>query len=542
MAHCGAQAEGSFLSTLTLTDIATGWTECLPLLSKSAEAVLAALQQVRACFPFPILGLDTDNGCEFINAHLLTYCEQEGITFTRGREGLKNDQCFVEQKNGAVVRQVVGYDRLEGERAYRQLAEVYQALRLYVNGFQPSMKLQATQYDGRKIQRVYDAAKTPLQRLLLSHVLPPSKEQELQRAGQVLDPLRLFQHLQDLQQALLSPTTSASANAQGTACGVVLPFCLDRCLAKSGPAEASTMEESRRKRLTHANTLARVFPEQSEQVANCFAPSTRTSDGFPPSVPSRQAIREESGCSFQPGTEETKTSPTPPLDCAHSDRQLPTSRTSVRSTHFQQNPSALTIEQAIVDYVEDQKSHHRRPKTVEWHEHALGLFQHYLLTEHQCLLPGQITPAQVGGWVAFLAQMPTKRGLLRSTSTVESNTRSARAFCQWLVRRRYLHATPFAHLTLPMVATSMRHSLTPEEWERLLLACHSTRKSDVLAEWATTRNLAVLWLLFDTGMRLSELCDLHLSDVEREQGIVPLRRVPVTLRPVCVFLTGLGGA
>ena len=69
MAHCGAQAEGGFLSTLTLTDIATGWTECLPLLSKSAEAVLAALQQVRACFPFPILGLDTDNGCEFINAH-----------------------------------------------------------------------------------------------------------------------------------------------------------------------------------------------------------------------------------------------------------------------------------------------------------------------------------------------------------------------------------------------------------------------------------------------------------------------------------------
>ena len=172
----------------------------------------------------------------------------------------------MEQKNGAVVRQVVGYDRLEGERAYRQLAEVYQALRLYVNGFQPSMKLQATQYDGRKIQRVYDAAETPLQRLLLSHVLPPSKEQELQRAGACWTRSRLFQHLQDLQQALLSPTTSASANAQGTACGVVLPVCLDRCLAKSGPAEASTMEESRQKRLTHANTLARVFPEQSDRL------------------------------------------------------------------------------------------------------------------------------------------------------------------------------------------------------------------------------------------------------------------------------------
>src|SRR5260370_13878632 len=119
---------------------------------------------------------------------LLTYCERERITFTRGREGLKNDQCFVEQKNGAIVRQVIGYGRLEGERAYRQLGEVYQALRLYVNGFQPSMKLQATQYEGRKVRRVYDAAKTPLQRLLLSKVLPASKEQEMQPRAQLMDP------------------------------------------------------------------------------------------------------------------------------------------------------------------------------------------------------------------------------------------------------------------------------------------------------------------------------------------------------------------
>jgi len=96
VAHCGAHAKGSFLYTLTLTDLATGWTECQPLLSKCAEAVLSALQQARASFPFPILGLDTDNGSEFINELLLIYCEQEHLTFTRGREGLKNDQCFVE--------------------------------------------------------------------------------------------------------------------------------------------------------------------------------------------------------------------------------------------------------------------------------------------------------------------------------------------------------------------------------------------------------------------------------------------------------------
>jgi Integrase core domain len=115
VAHCGADIEGGYLYTLTLTDVATGWTECLPLLYRSQEAVLAALRRARTLFPFPILGIDTDNGGEFINEVLIAYCEHEQITFTRGRPYLKNDQCFVEQKNGAIVRQVVGYDRLVGE-------------------------------------------------------------------------------------------------------------------------------------------------------------------------------------------------------------------------------------------------------------------------------------------------------------------------------------------------------------------------------------------------------------------------------------------
>ena len=242
VAHCGSQPKGNFLSTLTLTDIATGWTECFPLLTRSAEAVVSAFQQARACFPFPILGLDTDNGCEFINECLLAYCEQEAITFTRGRPDVKNDQCHVEQKNGAIVRQVVGYARLEGERAYRQLDALYQALRLYVNGFQPSMKLQAKQYDGRKVRRIYDAAKTPLQRLLLSHLLPASKEHELQRVAQVLDPLRLFYHLQELQQALIGCTTSASSGMEGISSGALLPFCIERCLGTFGSATSETEE------------------------------------------------------------------------------------------------------------------------------------------------------------------------------------------------------------------------------------------------------------------------------------------------------------
>ena len=119
VAHCGTDIEGGYLYTLTLTDVATSWTECLPLLYRSRDTVLAALQQARLLFPFPMLGIDTDNGGEFINDSLISYCEQEQITFTRGRPYQKRDQCFVEQKNGAIVRQVVGYDRLVGELASR---------------------------------------------------------------------------------------------------------------------------------------------------------------------------------------------------------------------------------------------------------------------------------------------------------------------------------------------------------------------------------------------------------------------------------------
>src|SRR5947209_6899523 len=102
VAHCGEHLGGNFLYTLTLTDLATGWTECIPLLEKSAGAVLAALSQARKLFPFPLLGMNTDSGSEFLNEELIAYCEQEQLTLTHGRPGVKNDQCHVEQKNGAV--------------------------------------------------------------------------------------------------------------------------------------------------------------------------------------------------------------------------------------------------------------------------------------------------------------------------------------------------------------------------------------------------------------------------------------------------------
>lgn len=232
VAHCGGSAEGTYLYTLVLTDVATGWTECLPLLNRGQHAVFRAMDLARQLLPLPLAGIDTDNGSEFLNNELLAYREREQITFTRGRAYKKNDQCFVEQKNGAIVRHFIGYDRYEGERAYRQLTEVYRALRLYINFFQPSMKLKEKTREGSHVQRRYDAAQTPFQRLAAGEVLTGAQHTRLTSLFEELDPVRLLRQLDRLQDALwqlaVFPTASTPALAstlapltfQGAACGV----------------------------------------------------------------------------------------------------------------------------------------------------------------------------------------------------------------------------------------------------------------------------------------------------------------------------------
>jgi hypothetical protein len=195
-------ASGSFLYSLVLTDIATGWVECLPLLSRHQGSIIQALKNAIRLIPFPILGLDTDNGSEFINRELIAFCELENITFTRGRAYKKNDQCFVEQKNGVVVRQLVGYSRYEGTTAYNQLNELYRATRLYVNFFQPSMKLEQKSRDGATVRRIYDTAQTPLRRLLDKEILASEKNNRLMEIFTSLDPILLLEQTKRMQDAL----------------------------------------------------------------------------------------------------------------------------------------------------------------------------------------------------------------------------------------------------------------------------------------------------------------------------------------------------
>ena len=139
VAHCGGTLSGSFVWSLVLTDIASGWTECVPLLVREARLVVDALDHLRGALPFPLRGIDTDNGSEFLNEVLVAFCREQGIELTRSRPYRKNDQAWVEQKNGAVVRRMVGYGRLEGVPAAEALARLYSAARLFVNVFQPSL-------------------------------------------------------------------------------------------------------------------------------------------------------------------------------------------------------------------------------------------------------------------------------------------------------------------------------------------------------------------------------------------------------------------
>src|SRR5437763_2463138 len=161
VAHCGTSSAGEYAYTLDAVDIATGWTECAAIANKSQLAVVAALHALRRRFPFPLRGIDSDNGSEFLNAHLVRYCATEHLTFTRCRAYHKNDQAHVEQKNWSVVRQLIGYDRYEDPAAVAQLNQIYDLLHVYVNGYLPVMKLVGKEREGARVRKRYDTPRTP---------------------------------------------------------------------------------------------------------------------------------------------------------------------------------------------------------------------------------------------------------------------------------------------------------------------------------------------------------------------------------------------
>lgn len=195
VAHCGDSAEGFYLTTLSAVDVATGWYEPVGVWGKGQDRVGGAIYDVRKRLPMPMLGLDSDNGSEFINQSLYDYCRRNSITFTRSRSYKKNDSCHVEQKNWSVVRRVIGYDRFSSKEAFKTLNYVYTLLRLYVNFFQPVLKLLRKSRHGAKVHKVYDTAQTPYQRLVRCGVLTEEKRGELTAIYAALNPAMLLKQI-----------------------------------------------------------------------------------------------------------------------------------------------------------------------------------------------------------------------------------------------------------------------------------------------------------------------------------------------------------
>jgi hypothetical protein len=254
--HDGGDNNGEFGFSLTVTDIATGWTEVRSVRNKSAHAVFVALVQVQAALPFPLLGIDSDNGSEFINAHLLGWCEQQHITFTRSRPGNKNDGCHVEQKNWDIARRTAGYWRYDTAGEIELLNTIWPVLSLVINLFTPQQKLISKTRTGAKVSKRYDRAQSPYQRLLTHAASDPH----------VLDALDA-RHLA----ALLTATNPAAARRQ------------------IGQLQATLLERVRRKTVTRRaktngaytsgmkiKTMDRTTPEPPTKRANSDEATTHT--------------------------------------------------------------------------------------------------------------------------------------------------------------------------------------------------------------------------------------------------------------------------
>jgi hypothetical protein len=202
VAHCGESTRGEYVNSLDMTDVCTGWTVTTAFMGKSERFCVAAIEEITPLFPFDILGIDSDNGSEFINFHLVKYCNEHKITFTRGRPYKKNDSCYVEQKNWDVIRKMIGYGRYETEAQLRVIKRIHALLAFYQNYFQPSQKLISKTRVGARVSKKYDVAKTPAQRMLARDDTPEDIKARIKDTFEQLNPVALLRNINDLVEAL----------------------------------------------------------------------------------------------------------------------------------------------------------------------------------------------------------------------------------------------------------------------------------------------------------------------------------------------------
>src|SRR6478736_8092363 len=229
VAHGGTSVAGSFIQTLTMVDVATGWTECLPLLTRDGSLVVEAMKHAQSLFPWLLRGVDFDNDSAFMNDVVVPWCRQQKLEVTRSRAYKKNDQAFVEQKNGAVVRRLMGYGRFDGLETARVMGRLYAAARLYVNFFQPSFKLKEKRREGAKVIKRYHAPLTPYQRALAHPKVTAAVKRRLRDQYRSLDPVGLLATIRATQEELGNRVDRRAGQARG----------LQRACTSTAPATAA---------------------------------------------------------------------------------------------------------------------------------------------------------------------------------------------------------------------------------------------------------------------------------------------------------------
>jgi integrase/recombinase XerD len=183
----------------------------------------------------------------------------------------------------------------------------------------------------------------------------------------------------------------------------------------------------------------------------------------------------------------------------------------------------MTVERAIDDYLDDHVGGNHSEKTLEWHRTALGLLRGYLKNGRDITLVGEIDAPDIVAWFTYLRKIPGARGKMRSERTVQTYARSARAFFHWLVRQETITSNPFERVAFPKVGKPLIKTISDEEFEQLLLACAPPHEEGPFAERAAVRNRSILWLFYDSGIRLSELINLRLGDFDRKHGLITVK-------------------
>lgn len=258
--HCGERAEGSFVHSLVLTDVASGWTECIALPVREQALIVEAVDGLWARLPFPVLGIDTDHDSAFLNDTLFNYCKDQGITLTRSRAYHKNDQAWVEQKNGSVVRKLVDYGRLEGLSATAALRRLYESSRFYTNFFQPSFKLTGKTRYGARVHKTYDDPLTPFTKLHENEYVSKETKAKLKRQIECLDPVALLTQIRECQEHLVAISRKRTPEASAPE---IAPFVKNLAIAwKAGEVRPTHRSEPKRKQWWRArpDPFATVWP------------------------------------------------------------------------------------------------------------------------------------------------------------------------------------------------------------------------------------------------------------------------------------------